>query len=629
MSPQSPRLICLAGKNQGSVVPIDPAVEFSIGRDAGNQISVADLTASRRHCAIRAKDGGFVIADLESHNGTFVNGSQITERVLEHGDRVRVGASTFLFAQHAQLESSLSEVEIKDGDWNAASSIVMPNAAGRLQIMPSSPADLELVLKINTGLGSVRELEELERKLLESIAEVTPADRGAVLMVGKNPDEFTSIFGWDKLASDLDTDVQIEARPVHVSRPAIDRALRERAAFLGNNAAEGIASLLVVPLIVLDRIVGVIYLDTANPQTPFEERHLQLLAAVGPIAGVALENARRLQWLQEENDRLQSEVAAGCDLIGESSAMQEIHRFIAKVAPSDSTVLIGGESGTGKEMVARAIHAHSGRAEQPFVAINCAALTESLLEAEMFGHEKGAFTGAVAQRKGKLEAANGGTFFLDEVGELSLVLQAKLLRVLQEREFERVGGTRSIKVDLRLIAATNRDLKQAIQEKTFRQDLYYRLNVVSVDMPPLRARRQDISLLAAHFVAKHAGKSPRPAPGISPEASACLANYDWPGNVRELENAMERAVVMRSGEWILPEDLPDAVLESGSSTGTSASPLPKYHAAVLETKKQLILKALEVTGGNYTEAAKALGVQVNYLHRLIRNMNLKELIAKK
>jgi transcriptional regulator with GAF, ATPase, and Fis domain len=622
----NPRLICLAGPRQGSVFPLDPASEFSIGRDAGNQVSVLDLTASRRHCALQEKDGRFQLNDLESRNGTFVNGLPVTERWLEHGDRIRVGVSTFLFLLREEAtECPSSDVEMKDGEWNEASSMALPDTPETMDGGVASDAasertvaDLRAVLRINSALGTVRGLDALEQRLLESLAEVTPADRGAVILTGKNPGEFASIFGWDKYPH--------QERPVQVSRPAIDRALRERTAFLGNDLTDNIASLLVVPLVVLDRTVGVIYLDTANPQTPFTENHLQLLAAVGPVAGVALENARRVQWLQEENDRLQNEVAAGRDLIGECAAMKDVHQFIAKVAPSDSTVLICGESGTGKELVARAVHAHSGRADGPFVAINCAALTESLLEAEMFGHEKGAFTGAAAQRKGKLESANGGTFFLDEVGELSPVLQAKLLRVLQEREFERVGGTRTIQVDLRLIAATNRDLKEAIQDKSFRQDLYYRLNVVSVTLPPLRARRQDISLLATYFISKHGGKSPRPLQGLSPEARACLMNYDWPGNVRELENAMERAVVVRSGDVILPEDLPDSVLEAGAAAAAPGG-LPKYHAAVLETKKQLILKALELTDGNYTEAAKALGVQVNYLHRLIRNMNLKAKIS--
>ncbi|MGA6980969.1 MAG: sigma 54-interacting transcriptional regulator, partial [Candidatus Sulfotelmatobacter sp.] len=280
-------------------------------------------------------------------------------------------------------------------------------------------------------------------------------------------------------------------------------------------------------------------------------------------------------------------------------------------------------SGTGKELVARALHRNSPRAAKPFVAINCAAIPETLLESDLFGHERGAFTGAAGLKKGRLEVADTGVVFLDEIGELAPALQVKLLRVLQEREFERVGGNHLIKVDIRLIAATNSKLEKAVQEGEFRQDLYYRLKVLNVTMPALRERRDDIPLLARHFIQKHAKHCkvmPRP---ISREALSLLVNYDWPGNVRELENAIERALVLGSSEMILPEDLPESLLER--------SPAPemieaKYHAAVKELKKQLILDAIEQTHGSYVEAARTLGVHPNYLHRLIRNLELKEIL---
>jgi Nif-specific regulatory protein len=259
------------------------------------------------------------------------------------------------------------------------------------------------------------------------------------------------------------------------------------------------------------------------------------------------------------------------------------------------------------------------------VAINCAALAENLLESELFGHEKGAFTGAIAQKKGKLEIAEGGTVFLDEIGELAPLLQAKLLRVLQEREFERVGGTRTIKLDVRLITATNRDLEDEVKKGRFREDLFYRLNVVALRMPSLRERREDIPLLANYFTAKFAQRSNRPALAVSPQARACLTNYDWPGNVRELENAIERAVVLGSSDRILPEDLPEAVLEKAESAGAT---MTAFHDALRESKKQLILNAFEQAQGSYTEAAKLLGLHPNYLHRLIRNLNMKQVLRE-
>jgi Nif-specific regulatory protein len=294
------------------------------------------------------------------------------------------------------------------------------------------------------------------------------------------------------------------------------------------------------------------------------------------------------------------------------------------VARSDSTVLIRGESGTGKELVARAIHRNSTRADKPFVAINCAAIPEALLESELFGHEKGAFTGAIATKKGKLEVAEAGTIFLDEIGELAPMLQAKILRALQEHEFERVGGTRPLKLNARVIAATNKILEEAIKAGEFRQDLYYRLNVVSVVVPPLRERPDDIALLAMYFASRYSEKCNRPLKGISSEARALLMNYSWPGNVRELENAIERAIVLGIGDEIVPEDLPDTLLEVQTAEGSSGT----YYDRINDLKKRMIVDAVKQTKGNYTEAAKLLGVHPNYLHRLIRNLDIKSDLKK-
>ena len=382
--------------------------------------------------------------------------------------------------------------------------------------------------------------------------------------------------------------------------------------------SNALRSVLAAPLLTFDKLIGVIYLEGAGQS--FDKGHLELLVGVAGMASAALDNARRLEWLEGENRRLRSDFNLEHDMVGESPRMREVYQFIAKAAPTTSTVLIRGESGTGKELVARAIHLNSSRAQNPFVAINCAALSETLLESELFGHEKGAFTGAIAQKKGKLEVAAGGTVFMDELGELAPTLQAKLLRVLQEREFERVGGTRPIKVDMRLIAATNRDLEKAIADGTFRRDLYFRLNVVSCTMPALRERRDDIPLLAGYFAMRFSKKSGRPVKGISPEARKCLAQYDWPGNVRELENALERAVVLGTTELIQPEDLPEALLEKQTVPGVQVT---EYHRTVKEVKRQLVLKAFQESSGNYAQTARLLGIHPNNLHRLIRSLDLK------
>ena len=500
---------------------------------------------------------------------------------------------------------------------------------GKTPATPPSTArmarDLGVLVNISTVINSIRDLDALQRQLLELIFQAVPADRGAILLADQSSEEFVSVFALDRVSGSDQT--------FQVSRTIAQEVLREGAAMLSNDVLQSeapsrsqsltisqIRSLLCLPLIVFERALGVLYLDASDPTVRFDEDDLQLMTAIAGIAAVALENARHIEWLESEKGRLQEDLQIEHNMVGESPRMLEVYQFIAKVAPTDSTVLIGGESGTGKELAARAIHRNSPRADNPFVAINCAALTETLLESELFGHEKGAFTGATAQKKGKLEVADGGTVFLDEVGEMALTLQVKLLRVLQEREFERVGGTRPIKVDIRLIAATNKDLEEAIKDGTFREDLYYRLNVVSLTMPPLRERREDIPLLSSYFAAKHSKKFKRRVTGISPEARNCLLNYNWPGNVRELENTIERAVVLGSTELIRPEDLPETVLETATTQGMSSL---KYQERINELKKKYILEALDQTSGNYTEAAKLLGMHPNNLHRLARNLHLK------
>jgi transcriptional regulator with GAF, ATPase, and Fis domain len=307
----------------------------------------------------------------------------------------------------------------------------------------------------------------------------------------------------------------------------------------------------------------------------------------------------------------------GIGLIGQSVLMKEVHDFLRKVASSDTTVLIEGESGTGKELAAQAIHLNSPRRSRPFVAINCAALSEHLLESELFGHEKGSFTGALTQKKGRLELAEGGTVFLDEVGELASNLQAKLLRMIQTHEFERVGGTQLIRADIRLLSATNRDLEAAVKSGEFRADLYYRLAVISLKMPPLRDCREDIPALGAYFAAKCSQKVNRQVVGISAPARSRLLEYDWPGNVRELQNVIERAVVLGTEDSIRDEDLPEWLCVAGAA---GEVPACRYREAITQMKRQVILKALEQAHGRCTQAAKSLGVHPNHLRRLVRTL---------
>lgn len=290
-------------------------------------------------------------------------------------------------------------------------------------------------------------------------------------------------------------------------------------------------------------------------------------------------------------------------MVGKSPAMQHLLSEIALVAPSEATVLIHGDSGTGKELVARAIHASSARSEKPLVTLNCAALNESLLESELFGHEKGAFTGADKRREGRFVEADGGTLFLDEIGDISPMMQVRLLRAIQELEVQRVGSNQTISVDVRLIAATHRDLAAEVNAGRFRQDLYYRLNVVAIEVPSLRQRREDIPLLAGHFLQRFAERNRKAVKGFTPQAMDLLIHYDWPGNIRELENAVERAVVLLTGEYISERELPLAIASTPIPLGQSQDIQP-----LVEVEKEVILAALEKTGGNKTEAARQLGI---------------------
>jgi two-component system, NtrC family, response regulator HydG len=344
----------------------------------------------------------------------------------------------------------------------------------------------------------------------------------------------------------------------------------------------------------------------------------ELLSAVATLASAALESVQEIRSLQVRNALLEEEVGSG--ILGESGPIQKLLQMVDRLAAQETTVLILGESGTGKELVARALHTRSRRSKAPFVAINCAALTPALLESELFGHEKGAFTDAAAQKKGKLELADGGSVFLDEIGELAPELQAKLLRVLQQREFERVGGTKTLRLDVRLIAATNRDLAAEVRRGSFREDLYHRLNVVALRTPALRDRREDVPLLARHFVARAAARCGRRLDGISPDAERYLSAYNWPGNVRELENAIERAVVLGESNHILPEDLPESVLETAAPPDLAGA----YQTSVGDAKKDCIVRAWTEAEGDYKAAAQTLGLHPNSLLRLIRNLGLRD-----
>ena len=594
--------------------------EVSVGRDTSNWLSLNDRSVSRHHCLIRPDGGGFRIIDLESHNGTFVDGVPVSDHPLSHGSVIHVGETFFLFLTHEEVGPGPAlGVQLDEGTLITRSTVRV-----RLEdVLYMVAHDLNILMKVCAKINSVTSVSALQQELLNSIFEVVPAERGAIILSDRSLDHNFSAFGISKPPG--------APHPIQVSRTVAQQVLREGIALMSNDVVESdrlkseslislkVCSVLCVPLMLLDDVIGVIYLDATGATAGFNESHLQMVAAIAGLASGVLDRAQRMQLLEEENQRLKTASRIEHNMVGESPRMREVYAFIEKVSRSDTTVLIQGESGTGKELAAHAIHLNSPRADKPFVAVNCAALTETLIESELFGYEKGAFTGAVAQKKGKFEAAAGGTIFLDEVGEVSPTAQSKLLRVLQEKEFDRVGGARPVKLDVRIVAATNRDLADEVAAGRFRKDLYYRLNVVTLTMPSLRDRGEDITLLASYFTAKYAEKCKRRVTGLTAEARACMLRYGWPGNVRELENAVERAVVLGSTERIQPEDLPEAILETMTDDVHSAG----YQDALREAKRQIVAGALTAAGGNHKDAARALRIHPNNLHRLIRNLGLK------
>ena len=483
--------------------------------------------------------------------------------------------------------------------------------------------ELSLLFSISQMLGRSLDLREVAGPLLQALADEMGMTRGTLLLLNRETGEIfiEAAHGLSESQRErgrYKLGEGVTGKVVQTGQPAVVPRISEEPLFLNRTGARtGLhrkdIAFICVPIKLGQEVIGALSADRlfAEEGVSFEE-DVRLLTI---IASMIAQAVKLRQALQEERQRLLEEVRAReetqgrfrpANLIGNSKAMQAVYDAIAQVAGTDTTVLIRGESGTGKELVAQAIHEHSRRKGGAFVKVHCAALPESILESELFGHERGAFTGAVARRKGRFELAHGGTIFLDEVGDFTPAIQVKLLRVLQEREFERVGGMDTIRVDVRIIAATNRNLEEMIADGRFRQDLYYRLNVFPIHVPPLRERRADILLLADYFVEKYSGRAPEhKVLRISTPAIDMLMAYHWPGNVRELENCIERAVLLSSDGVIHGYHLPPT-LQTAEASGTALrGPLK---ATLENVEREIILDALKSSRGNMAKAARALGI---------------------
>ncbi|MBL8219634.1 MAG: sigma 54-interacting transcriptional regulator [Bryobacterales bacterium] len=581
-------LTVIAGPLRGAAFPIEQTL--TIGRSRQNSISLEDRLVSRRHCRLELRSDGVWLVDLESENGTHRNGTAVKEALLEVGDELRVGQSVFLcegvsptavLAPHA--DSTVIR-KLDDSPYLKPDSVLEPST----RVL----SDVKVLLGIGTALPAAKGLDDVRRTLLEKVSLALPAQRVHLVLQGEEIPETVAGAG----------------------RALIEQVRAQQVGIL----TELDGKLLAAPLIAFQKQVGVLYAEAADG---LRAEHLDLLTGIAGIAAPAVESALRLGSLEQEKSELERELQVAHDMVGSSESLVNVLKAISRAAPTDANVLILGESGTGKELAARALHGNSLRAGRRFVAINCAAIPESMIEAELFGHERGAFTGATQLRRGRVEDAAGGTLFLDEIGELALSVQAKLLRFLQEREFQRVGGNRPIPVDVRVVAASNRDLETMVRNGTFRQDLYYRLHVISIHMPPLRERVMDIPLLADYFVHKHRNTCSRRVTGISREALRCLKEYPWPGNIRELENAIQRAMVMGAGLEIAPEDLPESIVESAAEADSEEA--GAYHEEVRRAKQRILQGALEQAKGNISEAARRLGLHPNNLHRMMKSLGVR------
>jgi Nif-specific regulatory protein len=495
---------------------------------------------------------------------------------------------------------------------------------------------LSLLFDISQTLDSSLDLRDAVGPVLKIIARYLGILRGSLTLLNRDTGEISIEAAYGLSASQqrkgrYRIGEGVIGQVFQTGKPAVIPKVSEEPRYLNRTGAidsrdDRELSYISVPIKLENRVIGALSIDMPFVAGAPLQGTVRLLSIVGSMVSQAVKLRQKAQeerrHLIEENQRLTEELKdrfKPSNIIGNSSAMQEVYDLIAQVSGSEATVLIRGESGTGKELVAHAMHYASRRAGKPFIKVNCAALPESVIESELFGHEKGAFTGAVAARKGRFELADGGTLFLDEIGDLSPALQIKLLRVLQEREFERVGGTSTTKVDVRVIAATNSDLERLIEQVRFRQDLYYRLNVFPIHIPPLRERKTDILLLADYFVEKYSKANHKDVRRISTPAIDMLMAYHWPGNVRELENCIERAVLLSDDDVIHGHHLPPT-LQTAEASGTAFR--GRLKGALEGVERELILDALKSSRGNMSRAAKALGISERIMGLRVRRFEI-------
>ena len=682
---QTAYLIIKQGSRWSDVFRLQADIPLIIGRASQNQIVVSDERCSRHHAEIAYSTNGWFVKDLGSRNGTLLNGKLITEgTLLQEGDIVQIAACQMTFAHglaqafrserrwsHEQEASGLGESDAITegaGDGNAdrqqtTSFDEPPIITHRQRTVPwltdsnwmaERRSDVSHPGLLSQSVSGGDIATELFRLTFDLARESTP---DAVAQLGL--DRLLKILGAtaggvlrmqrrDKAQADSLPSISLlatrerEGKAYHrVNDLLVDTVLREGQAVLARNiqqdsqlinieasAQRRTSSVLCAPIREGKSVLGILHLYTSDDEKMLGPEQLEIAIAVADTLGLALTNLRGQQKLtqklrdsQRQIQSLQAQLGQAATLVGQSTASQRMEQQIAKVGPTRATILIRGESGVGKEVVARAIHLCSACKEGPFIALNCAALSPTLLESELFGHEKGAFTGATDRKVGKFELADNGTLMLDEIGEMSMEIQAKFLRILEGKPFERLGGSKPIQVRVRVVAATNRDLEQAVKQGAFRADLYFRLRVIELDIPALRERPEDIMPLANYFLQQFLDEVGHGPTGFSPRAEKAMREYQWPGNIRELKNAIERAVVLASGSLAEPEDL---ALSHLSMPGKETTRPDSYRERSLEEiEKEHILATLKATDGHKSRTATILGIERSTLDRKLKKFEIE------
>lgn len=632
----------------------------TIGRSATNRIVLQDDASSRNHCEVFFSEGDWKLRDLGSRNGTNVRGKAVTgDFPLQSGDIISIGECRLAFT--TSLESapvSPPGLPISATDratsptQTAVASSREPSILHRTatpEFLASGTAaradvnygnELAKLYRLGLEMGSSKSRQQLTEVVLASLARETVASISAILLA-------TAEASAQPMPSDLQVvayhsrkDLPYRRVSDNLSRVVLSRREAILARDVGDDRQLSVfdslgemkaLSVICAPLISSDRVLGLIHLYSTNPDNPLDKHDLEFTLAVANQLAVALVHLQERDTLQNGlaqartvNETLRSQLSQEQTLIGETSSIRELKERIELIAETDANVLIRGESGCGKELIARSIHTLSPRRDAPFICVNCAALNESLLESELFGHEKGSFTGAVDRKIGRFEQADGGTLFLDEVGEMSPSIQAKFLRILEGYPFERIGGRKPIQVNVRIVAATNRDLEEAVEDGDFRKDLYFRLQVAEVTASPLRERRDDIELLANAFLQKFVLKTGRVIKGFTDEAIQLLREYSWPGNVRELQNTIERTVILCRNEVVRVSDIQLSSLGNRSATPVAERGTPGEYREIsmADIEQEHILKTLEHTGWNKSRSAQILGIERSTLDRKLKRYHV-------